>query len=77
LGANEITIAFDKEYDDWNSEKAIKYRQKIESMCRHYLAQATFSYIWDYDNLLEEKDSPFDKGKQIFEHLYKNRIRVR
>ena len=39
--------------------------------------QANFSYLWDYDNLLEEKDSPFDKGKDVFEELYKNRIRVR
>ena len=29
------------------------------------------------DNVLEEKDSPFDRGKEVFEELYKNRIRVR
>lgn len=77
LGANEIVVALDKEYVDWQSEKAIKYRNKIEQMCRKYKNQATFSYIWDRDNLLEEKDSPYDKGKEVFEYLYKNRIRVR
>jgi len=77
LGANEIVVALDKEYDDWRSLKARKYREKILSMCKKYINQANFSYIWDYDNLLKEKDSPFDKGKDIFEELYKNRIKVR
>ena len=77
LGANEIVVALDKEYTDWRTDKAKKYREKIENMCRKYKNQATFSYIWDFDNVLEEKDSPFDKGKKIFEYLYKNRIKIR
>ena len=77
LGVNEIIVAFDKEYTDWRSEQAYKYRMKIESMCKKYQGQAEFSYIWDIDNLLEEKDSPLDKGKQVFEKLYRNRIKVR
>ena len=77
LGANEITIAFDKEYDDWRSDEARTYREKIENMCKKYKGQATFYYIWDMDNLLKKKDSPFDKGKEVFEELYKHRIRVR
>jgi len=77
LGANEITIAFDKEYDDWRSPEAKKYRQSLEKICKAYKGHASFSYIWDYDNLLEKKDSPYDKGKEVFEYLYKNRIKVR
>ena len=77
LGANEIIIALDKEYTDWRTEKARKYKERIISMCRKYSNQAVFSYIWDYDNVLEEKDSPFDKGKEVFEHLYKTRVKVR
>ena len=77
LGANEIIIALDKEYTDWRTEKARKYKEKIERMCRKYTNQANFSYIWDYDNVLQEKDSPFDRGKEIFEYLYKTRVRVR
>ena len=77
LGANEIVVALDKEYTDWRTEKAKKYRNKIERMCKKYSNRASFSYIWDFDNLLNEKDSPFDKGKEVFEELYKNRIKVR
>jgi hypothetical protein len=39
LGANEITIAFDKEYEDWRSNEAREYRVKIENMCRKYKGQ--------------------------------------
>ena len=77
LGASEIVIALDKEYEDWRTEKARKYKARIESMCRLYKNYASFSYIWDYDNVLQEKDSPFDKGKDIFNYLYKNRVKVR
>ena len=77
LGANEITIAFDKEYTDWRTDKAYAYRKRIEDACKKYSGQAVFYYIWDINNLLEEKDSPFDKGKDVFEQLYKTRIRVR
>ena len=77
LGVNEIVVALDKEYVDWKTPKAYKYRDKIETMCRKYKNYASFSYIWDYDNLLEEKDSPYDKGKEVFEYLYKNRVKVK
>ena len=77
LGANEITIAFDKEYEDWRSEEARIYRAKIEKLCNEFKGKATFYYIWDMDNLLNKKDSPFDKGKEVFEKLYKNRIKIR
>ena len=77
LGANEIIIAFDKEYSDWNTDKAKQYKNKIEAMCMKYTNQASFSYIWDYDNVLKEKDSPLDRGKEVFEHLLTTRVKVR
>ena len=77
LGANEIIVALDKEYEDWRDEKAHKYRRKLEELCRKYKNQAEFSYIWDYNNLLKEKDSPFDRGKEIFEKLLKERVKVK
>lgn len=77
LGVNEIIIAFDKEYTELYDNRAKKYRNKLESLCRKYKNQASFSYIWDFDNLLEEKDSPYDKGKEVFEHLLKQRVKIR
>lgn len=31
-------------------------------------------YIWDKDNLLGEKDSPVDRGKEVWERLYEGRL---
>ena len=77
LGANEIIVALDKEYENCRDEKAKKYKEKLIAMCKKYQNQASFSYIWDFDNVLKEKDSPFDRGKDIFEHLYKTRVKVK
>lgn len=76
LGVTEITIAFDKEYSNWFEPKAREYRIKIEKLCKEFNTYAQFYYIWDRDNLLNEKDSPFDRGKDIFEYLYKTRVKV-
>ena len=80
LGVNEIVLALDKEYIDgqgWRDPKAYKYRAALEKICNDYKGHATFSYIWDYENLLNEKDSPYDKGKEVFEYLYKHRVKVK
>lgn len=34
-------------------------------------------YIWDFNDLLGEKDAPVDKGEEIFRRLYVNRVRWR
>lgn len=31
-------------------------------------------YIWDKNGLLDEKDAPVDKGKEVFEKLYEQRL---
>ena len=76
LGVNEIIIGLDKEYETWPSEKASIYRKKIEKICNKYKHLASFSYIWDRNNLLQEKDSPLDQGKEVFEQLLKERVYV-
>ena len=77
FGVNEIILAFDKEYEDWRDEKGKKDRALLMKFCNKFKKEADFSYIWDYDNLLNEKDSPLDKGKDIWEYLYKNRVKVK
>jgi hypothetical protein len=34
-------------------------------------------YLWDYEDLLNAKDSPVDDGKDTFIHLYNNRLKLR
>lgn len=72
----EIVIAFDKEYINFNDEKGRKYFKKLEELCKKYSNYCNFSFIFDKENLLKEKDSPIDRGKKVFESLYEKRIKI-
>ena len=63
---DEIIIAFDK---DVTREELIKECQKIKEI----LPKVKIYIIWDNDNLLDEKDSPTDKGIKVFKQLYKTK----
>lgn len=66
LGIKEVIIAFDKGV----LLKDIKMNTK---MLRRF---TNVSVIIDKWNLLNEKDSPCDKGQDIFEELYERRVRI-
>ena len=34
-------------------------------------------YLWDGADLLDEKDAPVDKGKEVFQKLYEERLRYK
>lgn len=72
----EVIIAFDKEYEKINSNEANKYFEKLEKLCKKYNKYYNFSFIFDKDNLIGYKDSPIDRGQEIFEELLKKRIVV-
>ena len=71
---NEIIIAFDKEYT--NTQEFIDYCLHIKKMCKKYTSYCDFSFIRDKDNLLDYKDSPMDKGKEVFIKLLEEREKV-
>lgn len=61
-----VVFALDKEIvirDDPNIARLKRY--------------VTTEYIWDRDNLLDEKDSPVDKGVDTFMKLYEGRLHYR
>lgn len=72
----EIIIAFDKEYIKYNDEKGKKYFNKLLNLCKKYSNYCNFSFIFDKEDILMEKDSPIDKGKENFIKLYNKRIKV-
>lgn len=74
--AAEIIIAFDKEYDFPASNKGEEYFNKLYSICNKYKQYYNFSFIYDREGLLGLKDSPVDRGKEVFEELFKKRVIV-
>lgn len=71
-GAEKILIAFDKEGKTWKEKS--KYFDKLRNICLRYKNICRMGFIVDNKNLLGLKDSPFDKGKEIFLELYKGAI---
>jgi hypothetical protein len=71
-GADKILIAFDKEGKDWQERQ--EYFNKLKKFCKRFEKYCQMGFIWDTQNLLSLKDSPFDKGKETFLQLYKNAV---
>ena len=76
LGVNEITIAYDKEFSKFASKETENYYNKLKKNCLKYINYCDFYFIFDFNNLLSLKDSPIDKGIEIFEKLMKTRVKV-
>lgn len=76
LGVNEIVIAFDKEYDTFNSDEGRKDINRTIEICNKYKNKCAFSYIIDYKNLLNRKDSPVDRGQEVWNKLYSSRVKL-
>lgn len=64
LGCRAV-FALDKEIDPRGDKNVRKLS--------HYVRCETF---WDRENLLDEKDAPVDKGKEVFKKLYASRIKI-
>lgn len=73
---DEIIIAFDKEYDKTGTKESIDYFNKLYNLGKKYINYSNFSFIYDKEDLLNKKDSPVDKGKDVFIKLYNKRIKV-
>lgn len=70
---NEVVICFDKEELPGQDI----YFNKLYNLCSKYKNYANFSFIYDMENLLDLKDSPTDKGQEIFEKLLRKRVRIK
>lgn len=61
-----VVFALDNDVDIMKDHNVAKLKRYVN-----------VSYLKDRDNLLSEKDSPVDKGKEVFDGLYAKRIRYR
>ena len=69
----EIVLCFDQEEETKQSDK---YFNHLYEICNKYKMYCNFSFIYDKQNLLNLKDSPTDKGEEVFRRLLKGRVRV-
>lgn len=69
----EIVLCLDKE--ELPGED--KYFNKLWSICKKYENYCKFSFIYDREGLLELKESPTDRGEEVFLKLLEKRVKVK
>ena len=69
----EIVLCFDKE--ELPGED--KYFNKLWNICQKYKNYCNFSFIYDREDLLDLKDSPTDRGEEVFMKLLDKRVKVK
>ena len=86
LQVREVTICFDKEYckawydDEYDNTKEqtsmFNYFKKLKKITKMLSSYFTVNIVIDFDDRLELKDSPTDKGKEVFEQLLQDKITI-
>lgn len=74
LGVKEIIIAFDKQFKEVGDSEWKRWTKKLADIHLKYGSYVQISYMFDLHNLLGYKDSPIDKGPDVFMQLFKERI---
>ena len=69
----EIVLCFDSEElpDD------TRYFDKLWDICKKYSNYTNFSFVYDRLRLLNLKESPSDRGEEIFRRLLNKRVKVK
>ena len=68
----EIVICFDQEEEPGKQD----YFDKLYNLCCKYKVYSNFSFIYDKEKLLRLKDSPSDRGEEVFLKLLEKRTKV-
>lgn len=74
-GAQEIVIAFDKDFE--NSYDAVFQKQvkNLTNIHKKFGSYTQISFMFDkYNNILPQKTSPTELGKEVFMKMFKERI---
>lgn len=77
LNVKEVILALDKEFEVYGDDESKMYEQKLIKQLDNLKDYCKCSYIIDKDNLLDKKDAPIDKGKNILTKLINDRVIVR
>jgi len=76
LDVNRVILALDRDYDSFHSPEGKKCLREMEEMAEYLKPYFSVYAMIDFKRLLSEKDSPIDQGKEVFEQLYKSKIKL-
>jgi len=70
----EIIVAFDKQFKESGDNEFKGWTKKLKDINKKYSPLVKISFMFDKDNLLGYKDSPIDRGPDVFMKLFERRI---
>ena len=73
-GAEEIIVAFDRQFQEIGDKEFKHLKTNLLKLYNKYKNFVKITFIFDSKMLTDYKDSPIDKGPEIFLQLFKNRI---
>ena len=76
LGVKEIIICLDKQFQKKGDDEFIKLTRNLTNIYHKYGNLVKISFIFDKWDYLDYKDSPIDKGPDVFMELFKRRINL-
>lgn len=74
LGAEEIIIAFDRQFQEIGDKEFKLFTKKLQHIHDRFKNYTNITIMFDKNKLTSYKDSPIDKGPEIFLQLFKERI---
>lgn len=74
LDVKEIIVAFDKQFQEIGDAEWTKLTNNLKNIHKKYGAYVQISYMFDKGDLLGYKDSPIDRGPEIFMQMFKERV---
>lgn len=82
LGVNTVYLGFDKDFDDkyeevYKADKLLydnykRYNERLNTLAQRLALSFNVFLIKDTKRLLDIKDSPFDKGKEVYNQLIRD-----
>lgn len=74
VGAEEIIIAFDRQFKEIGDEEFQHLKKNLLKLRTKYKNYVNISFIFDKNMITGYKSSPIDHGPKIFMELFKDRI---
>lgn len=76
LGVEEIIVGLDKQYQRFGEDEHKKLVKNLKQIHKKYGHFVKIEYLFDKEDLLGYKDSPTDRGKEVFTELYRRRVNL-
>ena len=77
LGVEEIIIAFDKQFQEIGDDEWKRLTKNLKTLHKKYGNYVQISYLFDKKNLLGYKESPIDRGPEVFIQMFNERVVIK